>query len=53
MKCPRCGGIVMGSARTCLIHGDQLDVGGKPVLLETVKDQRRVNSARIRRAAPK
>jgi hypothetical protein len=31
----------MGSARTCLVHGDQLDIGGRTPALETVADQLR------------
>lgn len=39
--CARCGGVLMGPARTCLVHGDQLDVGGRAPALETVADQLR------------
>ena len=42
MKCPRCNNVLIGTARTCLIHGDQLDVGGRAPAVESVKDQRRV-----------
>jgi hypothetical protein len=41
VKCPRCGRTLMGSARTCVVHGDQLDLGGSAPALETVKDQMR------------
>ncbi len=39
--CPRCGNLLFGIARTCLVHGDQVDVGGRAPTLETVKDRRR------------
>jgi hypothetical protein len=32
----------MGTAKTCLVHGDQLDVGGRAAAVETVGDQRRL-----------
>jgi hypothetical protein len=37
--CPRCQRRLIGTARTCFVHGDQLDVGGREPALETVKDQ--------------
>ena len=37
--CPRCERVLMGAARTCLVHGDQVDVGGRAPALETVADQ--------------
>ena len=37
--CPRCQRRLIGTARTCFVHGDQLDVGGRAPALETVKDQ--------------
>lgn len=37
--CPRCDRILMGSARTCVVHGDQIDVGGRAPALETVQDR--------------
>jgi hypothetical protein len=40
-RCTRCQSILIGPARTCLIHGDQLDLGGRAPVLETVEDQRR------------
>lgn len=45
--CPRCSRVLIGAARTCLVHGDQLDVGGRAPALETVADQLR--SGRQRR----
>lgn len=44
-RCPRCGNVLIGSARTCLVHGDQLDLGGRAPALETVADQRRTPRA--------
>ncbi len=38
-SCPRCDRILMGSARTCVVHGDQIDVGGRAPALETVQDR--------------
>lgn len=40
MNCPRCGQLVIGPARTCLVHGDQLDVGNQAPVQESVRDQR-------------
>ena len=40
MNCPHCGQLVIGPARTCLIHGDQLDVGNQAPVQESVRDQR-------------
>jgi len=40
-RCPRCEGVLMGPARTCLVHGDQIDIGGRAPALETVADQLR------------
>lgn len=40
MKCPRCGNVLMGTAWTCLVHGDQRDVGNREPVLESVRDQR-------------
>ncbi len=37
--CPHCQRRLIGTARTCLVHGDQLDVGGRAPALETVADQ--------------
>lgn len=37
--CPRCERVLIGAARTCLVHGDQVDVGGRAPALETVADQ--------------
>jgi hypothetical protein len=39
MQCPRCNRILMG-----VVHGDQVDIGGRAVAVETVKDQRRARS---------
>ena len=41
MNCPRCERILIGTAKTCLVHGDQIDVGGRATVVETVGDQRR------------
>ncbi len=46
MNCPRCGRILMGSAKTCVVHGDQLDVGGRAAAVETVGDQRRLRAGK-------
>ena len=51
-RCPRCDNVLIGSAKTCVVHGDQLDVGGRAPALETVKDQRRVPAAVEVAAAP-
>jgi hypothetical protein len=48
LTCPRCANILIGPARTCLIHGDQIDVGGRAPAVESLSDQRR--SAKARRA---
>lgn len=45
VTCPRCGNLLFGIARTCLVHGDQVDVGGRAPMLETVKDRRRRGGA--------
>jgi hypothetical protein len=37
--CTRCQRLLFGSARTCLVHGDQLDVGNRAPAVETVADQ--------------
>jgi len=37
--CVRCERLLFGSARTCLVHGDQLDVGNRAPAVETVADQ--------------
>lgn len=39
VHCPRCSALLIGTARTCVIHGDQLDLGGRAPALETVADQ--------------
>lgn len=50
--CPKCDRVLMGSARTCVVHGDQLDIGGHAPALETVADQRRQRSKRNRVRTP-
>ena len=49
MHCPICDRILIGLAGTCLVHGDQRDVGGRAPAAETVIDQLR----RDRVAAPR
>jgi hypothetical protein len=51
MNCPRCGLIVMGAAWTCLVHGDQRDIGNRAPAQESVHDQQveRTGRARARR----
>ena len=39
--CGRCGNVLFGTALTCVVHGDQRDVGGAAAALETVADQRK------------
>lgn len=39
-SCPRCDRLLIGSAATCMVHGDQIDIGGAAPALETVSDQR-------------
>lgn len=46
--CPRCERVLIGSARTCLVHGDQVDIGGRAPALETVADQLRRGDRRRR-----
>ena len=46
-NCPRCDRILMGSARTCVVHGDQIDVGGRAPALETVQDRAGGRQARL------
>ncbi len=49
MKCPRCDRLLVGLAGTCLVHGDQIGVGGRAPALETVNDQLR----QLRQPAPR
>lgn len=41
IPCPRCGSVLFGTALTCVVHGDQRDIGGAAAALETVADQRK------------
>jgi hypothetical protein len=40
MNCARCGRVVIGTAWTCLVHGDQRDVGNRAPVQESIRDRR-------------
>lgn len=40
MNCARCGNVLIGTAWTCLVHGDQRDVGNREPALESIRDRR-------------
>lgn len=40
MNCGRCGSVLIGTAWTCLVHGDQRDVGNREPALESIRDRR-------------
>ncbi len=40
MNCVRCGNVLIGTAWTCLVHGDQRDVGNREPAVESIRDRR-------------
>lgn len=46
-RCAKCGNVLIGRALSCMIHGDQLDIGGRAPVVESAADQRRGRLTRL------